>query len=815
MNPKAVSPEMEPDGNPKPLVYVLGEAPDKQEDIEGKPFIGKYGSYLRENIPRWGLRETLFDNCVRTRPPDNRDPKREEIECFRSVVEESIEQAEPKLILGVGRIALTWMTGQKNVKAVRGKMFSVLVGEHLCWFMPVSHPSFILRIAKRREDKVPGKEWERVWKQDIERAYYFAEETEEVPDHMTPEEARKGVVLCHTLAEIEEALEALRKASAVGWDWETHGLRPYGKDARVLSGAFSDGSKTYAFGIDHDEAGWTKKERKRLIEMLRAFLVSGPIIIAHNLPFEMEWAAHLLGEDVLDTGRYGCSLQAAFVLDPGPPGMGAAGHSLDDLCLRYYGLALKSLSPAAAQITRLRELRLDRVLEYNALDAKLSVLLWNDKLMPQVVDEGLEESYRLQIERIPTIVMAQRLGVPIDQKVNHELMEQFTSEIITVSAKLQKRKEVKAYNDRFGEFNPASPQDVGRLLGDVLELPGVKTGPKRYSTGASLLEGFADESAIVRDILKMRSLAKLRGTYVERFRIDHPNSYVYSDGKIHSTFSIARTRTARLASEEPNAQNFSKRKHKEVRKQLKAPDGHSFVAVDQGQIEARVLAMESKDSEWIRMINDDYDVHQEWAEKIINIAPWFLEEKHKGNMKAARGTAKSFWVFAAFYGSSLASIVHNLDLPEGPAVELFEEFWDTFAGIKRWQQEKWNAYQREGCVWSLTGRRRLAPMSFNMAINTPIQGAASDICVDAMVRLHRRSVAEKAPWLQPVLQIHDDLTFIMPEQELEDGIAAVVEEQLAFKAPWLNVPLMVEVEVGPDLFSMESVGQFKSDGVLE
>lgn len=808
MNLKAESPLMEPEGPTTDAeVYILGEAPGEVEDEKGRPFVGKSGKLLRRSIIDESV--TVFDNVVRTRPPGNRDPKSVEVECFRKLVEASIEEATPNVIIGTGKVPLTWATGLTNIKAARGRKFPVKIGDHVCWFCPVVHPAFLLRIEDRRDDKVPGEEWRRTWENDLERAYALADGGEEAVV-VSPEEAREGIERLDTASDIETVLEILSEsADVVGFDFETHHYRPYHKDSQVLSLAIASSSTAYAFGIDHGEARWSRKARTRIIDALREFFISGPLKIAHNLPFDFEWAVHLLGEEVA-SGEYGCSQQAAFVLDPGPPGPGTAGHSLNFQCLLRYGLNLKALTFAGSWGGRLREMQLSKLLDYNALDAKWCLQLWRD-LMKDVEAAGLEESYERQIDRVAPVVFAQRIGVPVDQECTRAFQVSFEKQSAAVVERIVVHPEVGKYERTLGKFNPASPEHVGKLLGDVMGFSGVTTKAGRYTTRAGILEGLDDESGIVEMILELRSLAKLKGTYVDRFLIDHPKTYVYPDGRIHCRFGISKTRTVRFQSEDPNNQNWPKRKHKEVRRQLVAPPGHVFVAVDQGQIEARVLAMESLDPEWIRMIHEDYDVHQEWAERIAGIDDdfaQFLEDEPK----EARHKSKNGWVFPAFYGAQIESIMRTLDLPDD-AHELFAEFWEVFAGIREWQQEKIAQYYREGCVWSLTGRRRLAPLNENMIINTGIQCTASDICVDAMVRLFKRAIDEDARFLMPVMQIHDDLTFIMPESELEYGVAAVVEEQLGFKADWLNVPLMVEVEVGPNLLDMESVGVWRSDEI--
>lgn len=813
MNPKAESPLMKPEGPTTGAeVYVLGEAPGKDEDEQGCPFVGESGKLLRRSILDESV--TVFDNVVRTRPPNNRDPKPVEVECFRKLVEASIEEATPNVIIGTGKVPLTWATGLTNIKAARGRQFPVKIGDHVCWFCPVLHPAFLLRIEDRRADKVPGSEWFRTWGDDLDRAYALAACGEE-PVVVSPEEARENIEHLGTASDIETVLEMLgESADVVGFDFETHHYRPYHKDSEVLSLAISGPSITYAFGIDHGEARWSRKARTRILDALREFFTNGPRKVAHNLPFDLEWAVHLLGEEVVG-GSYGCSLQAAFVLDPGPPGPGTAGHGLNFQCLLRYGLDLKALSFAGNWGGRLREMQLGKLLDYNALDAKWCHRLWRD-LIRDVEVAGLEESYQRQMDRVAPVVFAQRIGVPVDQECTREFQSLFEKQSEVVIERIDKHPDVEAYRLAFGKFNPGSPHDVGKFLkkmGFKKVVVWVEEGEDaRFVTRANILETLEDDTGIVKLLLELRSLAKLKGTYVDRFMPDHPKTFVYPDGRIHCRFGIAKTRTARLQSEDPNNQNWPNRKHKEIRKQLVAPPGHLFVAVDQAQIEARVLAMESLDPTWVRMIHEDYDVHQEWAKRIAGIDDDFAQLL-EDEPKTARYKAKNGWVFPAFYGANIESIARNLDLPDA-AEELFDEFWEVFVGIRDWQVEKVAQYYREGCVWSLTGRRRLAPLNENMIINTGIQCTASDICVDAMVRLFKRAVDEDARFLMPVMQIHDDLTFIMPESDLEYGVAAVVEEQLGFKAEWLNVPLMVEVEVGPNLLEMESVGVWRSDEVF-
>ena len=813
MNAEAKTPNMEPSGPQDAPVYILGGFPRWKDDQAGEPFMGSDGGKLLDAIPSWGEDETRFDYCVRTMPPKKRgvirNPTAAEIEGFRDEVEASILKTRPAVIIGLGPIPLKWMLGMADWKAFRGKRFPVKIKDHTCWFIPVMDPELLMRVEGSRYEKVPAEQWEVFWERDVAEAYRLADDLDTVPVVVSPEEAQEGIVHCMTVTEVEEAVEHLMESDAVGYDVECHRFRPYYADGVLLTIGLSDGVTSYAIPIAHPQSPWKGGEKKRVLRCIRKlFIRGGPIMVAHHHQFDFEWMLHYLGDEVY-TGRFGCSLQASFTLDPGPPGKGAAGHRLNDLCLLLFGLSMKALSPAAKMVARLREVALDQVLRYNAIDSKWCLLAWRE-LMVRVEAEGMMECYERQMSRIPAVVNAQRMGVPVDQAKRLELRGQIQNTVDGLEAKIQNDPLVKEFKSKFGEFNPASPQHVGTLLWKLGGHREVRSGSGAYKTNAGILTGLKSKEKVIEPLLALRSASKMIGTYITRFDPDAADSFVFPDGRIHCKFTTAQARTGRLASEDPNNQNWPKRKNKEVRGQLVADPGYTLVAADQGQIEARVIAMESRDPAWVKSLIEGIDVHQAWAYKIAEISPSYcqlLEEKPKD----ARHKSKNGWVFPSFFGSSIKSIAANMELEDMEAAEdLFEQFWMEFAGVKKWQQAQQKKYERDGFVTSLTGRRRMGPLSYNMVINTPVQGTASDICVDAMERLHDRSREERIPWLAPLLQIHDDLTTMIPDSELEYGIAAVVEEQLAFQADWVNVPFTVEVETGKDLANMEPIGDWSS-----
>lgn len=254
------------------------------------------------------------------------------------------------------------------------------------------------------------------------------------------------------------------------------------------------------------------------------------------------------------------------------------------------------------------------------------------------------------------------------------------------------------------------------------------------------------------------------------------------------------------SSDSPNLQNFPSKTGKEPRGMIKAPPGHILVCCDYGQIEARLIGVASQDPVFCKALWENYDVHMEWARKIAEAYPKVIHGSqnldNKKAMKTFRSKVKNLWVFPAFYGASYRSIAAGLKIPESVAQELFEEFWEQFSGVRKWQRWLSDRYNELGYTESLFGRRRHAPLTHNAIINAPIQSSASDICVLSMVKLNQIG-------LTVVLNVHDEIGFYIPEDQLETQVDQIVREMTRPKLSWLNIPISVEVKIGYDWFNME------------
>lgn len=805
MNPSARTPNIQPSGCADPLVLCLGEAPGKDEDKVGRNFVGKAGQRLRSAIPEEYQDDVAYDNVVRTRPPNNRTPTKVEIECFRSAVTKSIIAMRPPSIIGLGRIPLIWALRGDGYKihAARGRRFPLrfAVGDdcHDAWFYPCLHPSWILRTENSTFNKIPGSEWSEQFDHDIERVFRDLEDLPE-PVVVSPEEAVKGIKEVRTQ---REAMGLLKKMGhRIGIDLETYPKRPFDKDAECLSIGFSDGITAFAVPYDLIRDGMIGI----LSDRRREFCI-------HNAAFDLEWLVHMHGWGILDPiSRWHCSQQATYTLD-----CRIGALSLNFQCLQWFGLDLKAISPESARHRKdMRHYPMEKMLRYNALDAKWHRMLF-DRLEEEIRIQGLDPVYRMQQNRVPAAVGAQIKGIPIDLDVNAELSKDLTGRIAEVDRKIQLSRDVKGYvRTRRSGFNPKSTQDCVRLFRDYLKRHDGQDGG-RYSTGEEVLEKMKDLE-IARLLLDYRHWSKLKTTYVDPFdpRVAK-KTLVWPDGMLHPLFNTTFTDTGRLSSDSPNQQNWPKRKDKWVRRQIVAPEGWWLVSADFGQIEFRGIAMHSRDKAICKAIRDDYDVHMDWAEEVAREYPPKLKEYSSvpaaKRMKALRSEVKNQLVFPAFYLAGVKTISRYLRIPEDVVKRIFKKMWRRFDGVKSWQNEMLEFYRENRCVDALTGRRRYGPLSSSMIVNTPIQAMASDIVVESMASLAVKSRELDMPWIHPVWNIHDDLGFLIPDEEMDRAIEIIVNDMLTIRWDWINVPLTVEVEYGRNWHEMEEIGTFRSDKI--
>jgi uracil-DNA glycosylase family 4 len=826
-------PKVEPYGAKKPVVYLLGEAAGKTEIDEGRPFVGVAGEMLRKHIPkRWYDDRLLrWNNCVKARPPGNRTPLPAELAACRQYLEADIVASRPAAIFGFGAVPLGWFgLADAGITIWAGRYVPVQVRDrngntHTCWYFPMLHPSYVSRMVNESPSKSRAgytTEIEFAFNVHMERAFDLVDRIEEIgqPVVHTRDMAMEGIEIINhytddTVQRIVRFIEGLYSEKVAGFDYETNALRPYNKSTKILSAALSGQHGTLAWPIEHREARWTPKQLATIEDVLQRFLIEAPCIKAvHNAAFEIEWSTIFHGRKTARTNTWACTMSQAYVLDERQASVSTGGPmSLEWLCKQYFGFSIKSLN----QVDRadLDNVPLKQVLPYNGCDAKYHRLLCL-KQRNRIKREGLEDIYVQQMRRMRAATLTQVKGLPVDHMVSEKLLAKYTKLRDAAEAAIEATEAAKEYRTRRGgQLKPGSPHDVSFLLKHVLPPEAVAKARDRDGQIVNATEATLTKvnHKIIKPILAWRKAHKVLSTYIYPVLSDSP--HVYDDGLLHPQTRTTTVVTWRTSSDNPNYQNFPKKDgdRREVRGQI-ARKGYKVVSFDYAGIQARNVAMESRDPELVKAFNERYDIHSDWTKQLVDIYPRWVKEgvkqlaANKDLFKAYRNRTKNEFVFASLFGARATSIAYYLGVPEEIGEKLQGMFWDRFGGVFGWHAKLLKFYRKHGYVTGLSGWRRRAPVSPNELINTPIQSDESAIVLDAMCRLSEMDV-----WaLQPNGEVHDDLFFVWPNDKVEEYGKIVLKTMLYCPFEWAQiVPLGVEMSVGEDWHTQTSIGEYFSN----
>ncbi|MDE2426269.1 MAG: hypothetical protein KGO96_10235 [Elusimicrobia bacterium] len=799
-----VHPKMDASGSDDPLVYILGEAPGREEDLEGRQFVGPSGDLVRPLIPARLRSRVRWNNVLSCRPPDNRDPEKIEVECCRPRVVEDIERMKPKAVFGLGAFPLSWTDKPSGIELWRGRRFPVQIGTHKCWYYAMRHPSFILHTKR---GNWPSDD-ELALKFDLRRAFAEVEAGLPEPVVHTPQFARSGIT-CLTgsdkdLRYLLEFLDYAGSLDVVGVDDETQNLRPYRSNSEIVSRAVATPDETVAFAWRHRQARWSDSAMLKLERAWVKFLNSRAKKAVHNAAFEIEWDCYFYGRE-LAWAPWECTQVQAYVLDERVGDHKPGALALEFLTLQYFGINIKKLTVGLDKRFMMRE-PLDVILPYNGIDSKYHLLLHREQER-RIREEGLEEVYREKLRQTPTVVLTQLKGVPTDPEETRRLEREYAAKVAVAEAAVRDMEAAKAFRKLTGaDFNPGSSQDVIVVLRDILKTRDGQPGPG-WSTTEKVLNQISDP--IAKGIVNYRKVTKLKSTYVDPYTEGSPD--MYDDG-LHPSLGTTFTETGRLNAEGPNIQNQPVRsaEGKKVRRQVKSK---IVASLDAGQIDARMIACGSRDKTYVRALFEDYDIHAEWARRLALRHPDFIGGKKNlsdpGVMGKFRSNqVKNTWVFALFYGASLRTTAGRFGVDESVLKPEYEEFWRQFSNVKAWQDNLVKQFETDGHVQMLGGLRRRAPLGKGQIVNSPVQGATNRIVMHGMNRLSETRLEV----LQPNMQVHDDLTYCFnSEHDYEDNIERIVDTMLDCREfDWICVPLVVELKEGPTWADQEKVGTFSS-----
>ncbi len=476
----------------------------------------------------------------------------------------------------------------------------------------------------------------------------------------------------------------------------------------------------------------------------------------------------------------------SYVLDAGTD-----SHGMDPLSERWLGhtpIAYKDVAGSGKSAVTFDMVDIDRATAYAAEDADVTLRLWQ-VLKPRLAAEGLMSVYeRLERPLVDVLARMEERGIAVDRQV----LSRLSGDLAQAAA---------AYEDEIyalaGEkFTIGSPKQLGDILFGKMGLPGAsKTKTGQWSTSAQVLEDLAAEGhPLPRKIVDWRQLTKLKSTYTDAL----PGFINPQTKRVHTSYAMASTSTGRLSSSDPNLQNIPVRtaEGRKIRTAFIAEPGNKLISADYSQIELRVLAHVADIAQLKQAFADGIDIHAMTASEMFGVPVEGMPSEVRRRAKAIN--------FGIIYGISAFGLANQLSIPREEAGQYIRTYFERFPGIKDYM-EATKAFAREhGYVETIFGRRAHYPdirasnpqvRAFNerAAINAPIQGAAADIIRRAMIRMED-ALAKENLAARMLLQVHDELIFEVPENEVEKTIPVVrrVMENAAMPAVSLAVPLRVD-----------------------
>ena len=419
----------------------------------------------------------------------------------------------------------------------------------------------------------------------------------------------------------------------------------------------------------------------------------------------------------------------------------------------------------------------------------------------------LAEIMNKKLEEINSLKLFENIEMPLIKvlaEMQYEGIYVDKQELVSFGVKLKEDIEVikqEIYKLAGEEFNINSTLQLGNILFEKLKLPVYKKTKKGYSTDVDILEKLKAEHPIIEKILEYRGFMKLNSTYIEGL-IVYINEYTH---KIHSYFHQTITATGRISSTEPNLQNIPTRAEqgKQIKKAFKAQEGNIFIDADYSQIELRILAHISNDTNMREAFLNEEDIHKQVASKVFNVP---LEEVTKEQRTAAKAVN-----FGIVYGISGFGLAEQLGISRKKAEQYIEQYLDKYKGVKEFMDRIVEKAKEQGYVETLFHRRRYIPeLSSNnymvrqfgarAAMNTPIQGTAADIMKIAMIEVNKKLEEEKLN-AKLILQIHDELLIECKIEEKEE-VKKILKESME-NAVKLSIPLEVEVSEASNWYDVK------------
>lgn len=604
---------------------------------------------------------------------------------------------------------------------------------------------------------------------------------------------RESYACVQTMEALEQWIARAFAARVVAVDTETSALDAMRADLVGVSLALAPNDACYIplghGGSDMFAEKPLQVDRAAAIAALKPLLESDAVLkVGQNIKYDI----NVLARYGVDVGPIDDTMVMSFCLDAGRAEVGVGGHGMDELSERHLGhttMAFKDLCGTGKKAISFAEVPLADATRYAAEDADVTWRL-HRLFQPRLVDEaGMRIYSRVDRPLVPVVAMMERNGIKVDRERLAGLSAEFATQIARLEGVIHEAAGI--------AFTIGSPKQLGEVLFDKLGYKGGKKGKTgQYSTDQSVLEGLAAQGAEVATlVLEWRQLSKLKSTYTDALQAAiNPDT-----GRVHTSYSLVGAQTGRLSSNDPNLQNIPIRTEigRQIRDAFVAEPGNVLLAADYSQIELRLAAHMADVPALKEAFAAGEDIHARTAMEMFGHVD-----------RDTRGRAKTI-NFAILYGISRWGLGGRLGVSADEAQAMIDRYFERFPGIQRYIHETLESVRERGYSETLFGRKTWFPRigsknqaerqgSERAAINAPIQGTSADIIKRAMARMMPALAEAGLPNVRMLLQVHDELVFELPEDDVE-AAKPVIERVMASAAEpsvTLTVPLGVEIGTG-------------------
>ena len=744
---------------PEQLIDILGLWGDASDNIPGVPGIGE--KRAKELIAEFGSIENLLKNTDKLK-----GKMRENLEKFADQALMSKQLATIILDVPVPFDEKALKMGDPRPEALKAL------------FDDLEFRRFAQRFFTDLSLKQSGE------KQPFQTEMFNLTDTEE-KKATEPGEVQTLKNTAHTYHLVETENEAqklvtdLKKNKTVCFDTETTGLNP--NDAELVGVSFS---------VKPHEAWYVAlpenyNDALKIVQAFKPLLEDEKIEkVGQNIKFDI---AMLRWYDLEVKGPVFDTMIAHYLLQPD------MRHNMDYLAetyLNYRPQPIESLiGKKGKNQLSMRNVDVALAKEYAAEDADITLQL-KSVFAPELKKTGTLKLFEtIEMPLIPVLASMEAEGVKLDIETLHD----FSKELEHYIGETEKN----IYQMAGHEFNIASPKQLGEVLFNELKIDAKpkKTKTGQYSTSEDILQRLSNKHPVIQEILKYRSLTKLKSTYVDAL----PQLVSQRDGRIHTSYNQAVAATGRLSSNNPNLQNIPIRTEmgREIRKAFVPRNkDYTLLAADYSQIELRIIAHLSGDKHMKDAFTKGQDIHQATAAKVYGVPLDAVTKDMRRHAKMVN--------FGLIYGISAYGLSQRLNIPRKEAAAIINNYFEQYPGIKAYMDKQIEFARENGFVETIMGRRRylkdinsanavVRGFAERNAINAPIQGSSADMIKIAMINIFKE-FNKKGLRSKMILQVHDELVFDSHKDEV-DAIRKIVEDNMV-NAIKLSVPIVVDMNTG-------------------